>query len=253
MTLQQYVGQFTLPNTALNLTVGGTPVALTAGTRFAFGYTGETAVQFLEHLEDIIQTASATGTVTYDPLTGLVTISFVGVETIVWNDTDLRDLLGFTGNLAGSDTYTADNTLRYVWRPSTGLSDYPGDLTTWWVPESSTKVVRSKDGTTTTVKGSEIFGTKIEYDKLPKNDVIKSSATKWQALETWWRDVVHEGNPFRCYPDRTLNASTSYHTAVWKPEDEETGIGSFAEFRKRNIGTYNGLWIVEMELWKYIA
>jgi hypothetical protein len=45
--------------------------------------------------------------------------------------------------------------------------------------------------------------------------------------------------------------SSDYETGIWAPGDE--GYGSFADYRGRHIGSYNGLWDVEFEMWKYIA
>ncbi len=258
MTLQIYVGRFTLPDTAVDFTINdGTayPVSLTVAARYAYGYTGESDVQFLEHVQAVIRAADAAfgaATVTFDVATGLVTINFGTVTSVAWTDTDLRDLLGYTADLSGSSAYHATNQLRYIWRPSSGLSRYPGDLTQWWETTSTTKVIRSKTGETYTVKGSLTYGGEYAYDKLPKNDVVKSSSTTWQALETFWTDVVHQGQPFRCYPDRTLNSSTSFYPAIWAVDDEEEGLDSFREYADRSVDEYNGLWGVDFELWKFV-
>lgn len=41
--------------------------------------------------------------------------------TVTWDDTELRDLLGFTGNLAGASSYTATNVSPLLWSPAKPL------------------------------------------------------------------------------------------------------------------------------------
>ena len=38
--------------------------------------------------------------------------------SVTWNDTDFRDILGFTGNLSGANSYTATHRARYTWVPT---------------------------------------------------------------------------------------------------------------------------------------
>lgn len=44
-----------------------------------------------------------------------VKLTSSGVFTVTWTDTALRDLLGFTGNLAGDDEYVATNQSTLLW------------------------------------------------------------------------------------------------------------------------------------------
>jgi len=37
--------------------------------------------------------------------------------TVTWNDTDIRDLCGFTGNLSGSTSYTSASHVKGLWLP----------------------------------------------------------------------------------------------------------------------------------------
>jgi hypothetical protein len=46
-----------------------------------------------------------------------VRLSSSGVFTVTWTSTQLRDLLGFTGNLAGASSYTATNISPLLWSP----------------------------------------------------------------------------------------------------------------------------------------
>lgn len=50
---------------------------------------------------------------------GFVTLQSSNLSTVAltWVDTNLRDMLGFTGNLSGASTYTATQQARGFWRP----------------------------------------------------------------------------------------------------------------------------------------
>jgi hypothetical protein len=52
-----------------------------------------------------------------------VRVSASGTFTVTWTDTLPRDLLGFTGNLSGAATYTAENISPLLWAP--GLTETP--------------------------------------------------------------------------------------------------------------------------------
>tara|TARA_Y100000310_G_scaffold132_1_gene179 strand:+ start:1605 stop:2384 length:780 start_codon:yes stop_codon:yes gene_type:complete len=257
MTLQRYLGQFVLPATAVDFTVDANPVALTSGTTyFMSGYSGESTAQLAEHVQAQIRALGApygSTNVVQSATTGAITISDLGGSTaIVWTDTDLRDLLGFTGNLSGASAYTGTNQARYCWFPTIGLSEYPGDLTQWFAPRSTSIPYRSPGGVTGGVEGNELEDGRFAYSLLPKADVITTPTTVFESLQKFWSDVIHRTLPFRAFPDRTLNASTSYKTCVWGVTDDEA-LGSFADYRERHIRAFNGLWDVEFILWKHVA
>lgn len=53
----------------------------------------------------------------------MVKIDGPATFSITWDDTDLRDLLGFTANLSGADTYTATYTPQLTWFPNRVRAD----------------------------------------------------------------------------------------------------------------------------------
>lgn len=259
MTQQQYLGQFTHPTAATHdFTVDTDPstgpfnVTLTAADYYVAGYTGEApgTLQYVEHIQAQIRAAAgafATATVLYDAATGLITIDMQVASAIVWVETDIRDNLGFTGNLSGAGPFIATNQARYVWRPTLGLSDYPGDLTRWWGQDSTTISGRASDGTNYGAVGNILKQGDYEYMLLPESEVITDSSTVWESLEQFWADVPHNNMPIRCYPDRTLSASTSFETGFWTGPDGVVGVfhGKAAERWKQR---YNGLWNVQLKI-----
>lgn len=51
-----------------------------------------------------------------------VKLSSNATFTVTWTSTDLRDMLGFTGNLAGASSYTATNVSPLLWSPAKPLT-----------------------------------------------------------------------------------------------------------------------------------
>lgn len=235
---------------------GVSSVALTEGRYYMAGYTGESTLQLCEHMQTEIRAIGApygSTTVTLSSTTGLVTIAVLGAVTAIdWTHTALRDLLGFTANLSGAASYTATNKARYCWFPSRGLVEYPGDLTEWWAKRSTSYGYRSPDGVTYSTQGTLIKEGKFKYSHLPKADVISVSDTVWETFQEFWTDVIHAGEPFRCFPDRTLNGSGDIKVATFGSLDDDP-VGSFTDYMDRNIRSYNGLWTVEMFLWEYLS
>ena len=273
MALQQYFGRFPITNASKDFTLervtapahGPVAAALTTGYYYLHGWTGEAIIdggptdQLIEHMQAVIRAWEGgarfpAAAVTYDDATGKVTIDYGGVDgDLVWTDTALRDLLGFAGDLTGADAYEADNQARYVWRPAYTLTDYPGDRTAWWAPDSTSISRRADDGTTFGLKGEVLYGGDFEYQLLPETDVIICADTvAYESLEQFWLDVVHEAQPIRCYPDRTLNAEADIRIAEWAGGDEGV-IGSWMEYRERQESNYNGDWSVRLPLWKSIT
>ncbi len=267
MAYQQYFGRFAITNASKDFTLerktapvhGPAAAALTTGYYYIHGWTGEATDQLCEHMQAVIRAWQGGGhfpaaTVTYAHATGKVTIDFGGVDgDLVWTDTALRDLLGFTGDCTGADSYEADNQARYVWRPTLTLTDYPGDRSTWWAPDSTSIEHVSEDGSTYGCKGSLLYAGGFEYQLLPETDVIIcSDTTAYESLEQFWLDVVHEAQPIRCYPDRTLNTSGDVKVAKWAG-GEGGAVGSWQDYRERQRPNWNGQWTVQLPLRKRVT
>jgi hypothetical protein len=251
---QQYLGRFYINSSLDSLTVDGTALTLTNGYYFTAGYTGESSEQLVEHLQTKIRTVAgqATATVTYSGSTGVVTISLDSAVTITFNDSGLAAYLGFSSaSQTGSDEYTSDQIPRGVWRPTLGASSHPNIIENFWAKRSSTRVIRSADGVTYNVVGNEFSDAVIEYAILPEADVVTpDTGTIYRDFENWLSDIVHEGQPIRCYPDRTVNTATDYVTAIFGDDDTEM-IGSFADYFQRFRSDYNGQWGVTLPLMEY--
>ncbi len=252
---QRYLGRFQIGADTKDFSVGGNAVSLTAGWYFMSGFTGEGDDNLVEHMQVVIRAIGApyaAATVTQSATTGKITIALGAAGDIVWTDSDLGVLLGFESATTGGSSYTADHEARYCWWPSKGPSDYPGDIARWWTVRSTSLPYRSADGTTYTTVGNKLYDGTFSYTNLTKEDVIAVDDVDWGRLEHFFSDVIHAGQRFRVFPDRSLNGGADYVTAMWAGEPDEA-IGSFREFTDRHVNAYNGLWDVDLSMNKYIA
>lgn len=254
MYYQQYLGKFSISSANNQFSVGGVGLTLTSGDYYTAGYSGESTDQLCEHMQAVIRagTAHATATVEYSGTTGAVTITLDSSEALVFTDAPLAAILGFSSTSPGtSDTFTSDQTPRYVWRPSLGPSEYSGNLLNWWSPRTTTRSYRSASGITFSNVGNLLYDAKISYSLLSVDEVrTPTTGTVYDDLEQWFKDVIHNGMPFRCYPDRTVNTSSDYYTAMFGSDDTDI-VDSFDKYCDKYSTDYNGLWDVALPMMEH--
>lgn len=248
-TYQQYLGRFWLAASTLDIT-SEPQITIPAGYYYTAGYTGETDRQLCEELQAQIRanTSYTSATVAYASSTGKITITIGTSVALTFGSTGLRDALGFTGDSSAATSHTSDAVCRYVWRPSRAISDSQTDPLNFWQTKSTTIMGMSRDGTPWSVAGVKLKQAEIVYKLLPQADAVASSDASyyWSDFESFFNDVIHEGQPIRCYPDRSLNTATDYTTAVVQPEAES--LGMFSDLCKKSIASFLGLWDVTLPL-----
>ena len=114
--------------------------------------------------------------------------------TCTWDDSQLRDYLGFTGNLSGAITYTAANPPAYSFFPKA----IPEGIETFFNRRAQSILSLSDTLTpqwtvdTTAVLKDGMLTVRIDEDGTEGN-----SRTQWQSF------IKHakRGIPFACYPD----------------------------------------------------
>ncbi len=156
--------------------------------------------------------------------TGIVTIdrTAAGTWTLTWVSTDLRTLLGFTGNLSGANTYTGTNHAQGVWLPDCpmapkyGRADrghYESDMAQTVSPGG---VVKTHVGNIRRVlprcRWSHITRAKARAEYEPATG---------GSFETWWFQTqagqlsyFKPGAPVRLYWDADVSDYDAYYL-VW--------------------------------------
>ncbi len=264
LAYSMFLGRFYLASKSFNVTHdAGEPnpdsdtITTTAGNYYIKGYTGESTNQLVEHLQAQIRASSlgtslASATVDLNEGTGQITINFAtgGTEIgITWTDTDLRDLLGFTGDLSGADSYTATNQCRYIWRPTRYVSNHDVDRDQIWAEESNSRVVVSSDATAFAITGNTRKNVNLEFRNLPAADVRTDSATVWETFQQFFVDVIAKGETVRYIPDRATYSSTSYGEGLAGPDSDS--VGKLTDYISRALPRSDTLWGVSIDLVQY--
>lgn len=251
---QEFLGRFPIGAASKDFAVGVDALALTAGNYYLHGYTGESTAQLCEHMQAIIRTASSTdqsdATVAYSSSTARVTITLETAAALEFTDAALATILGYTStSYSSATTFTAERKPRYVWRPTDPMMECDTQPLSPFAPVGTARVYRAQDGSMCSVDGVTVLYDcrTLAWQALPQADVLKNtSGADYRSLEEFWEDIIARGRPMRFYPDRTLNASTSYTTCVYGAEQP----GSLADAASKTIAPYLGYWRVELPLWK---
>ena len=248
---QAYLGR--IEAQAWEFVAGATTYTLTAGEYYPRGYTGEATSQLVEHLTALLEPRAGTPVVSVSLTTGLVTINWDGTATTVtWTDTELRDILGFTGNLTSATSHVSTYPMRYLWLPSVAPSGYPTTVDDIWEPRSNSRVIASPDGSSHGRRGYESNLATLTYDLLPAADVVHHNATYDSedngTFRSFFRNVAHNVMPIRVLPDATTYAaSTDYVTALFGRGDGEA-LGRYTDYAGPSEPTNYTLWDVAVPL-----
>jgi len=261
-TLQALIGRFDINTDNQSWTVDSNPLSTTAGKYFISGYTGESAANNLVATMQVDMLAAlapshTSATIALDLATGLITIGgFDSSIAITWDDTNLRDLLGYTGNLSGDTSYPATNPARYLWRPNKGLSDYPVTLDAVFAPESATMVGATRDGTIMTARQTTVYGGEYEWQLIQESDaIIPATGSINREFEQFFTDIIAAGERVRFVFDRTSYASTGdFVTVTIFPGDdpEPTAIGPVQDYLTRAVDGNLALWDVRFYARKFV-
>lgn len=216
-------GRFSITTSSDNFTINeagaGARIVNLDETRdwFIRQYTGEVTAQFVDHIQT--QTRAAGPGVELDTFTctvsdtGFVTFAGSGGNfTVTWTETVLRDLLGFTGDLAGAATYTATNQHRFGWYPNTGVSAIMAHPNRVGLSTSDAVTRRAPSGRVITTAYDEYVDNKFTWRWIEDEYMfpvgLGGTTITNRDFETFWRDVIRIGQRFRFYPNRTIQTAS---------------------------------------------
>lgn len=147
-----------------------------------------------------------------DSGTGKTSIAFDGGANITWTSTDIRDYLGFTGNLSSGTLHVSTNHCRYLWLPNVGRTDT-------LAPEPTTGAtdlgVRERDLTGSMSPSG--YMVRLSYNTRYKDTFkwafvqgkkafIADESVTNESFEKFYEDVVGKGRPFRYHSDRSSDS-----------------------------------------------
>lgn len=226
---------------------GPTTVTLAAGDYYLSGTSGLVAT--LETAINAAMTQAWTVAIgAGEDGTGKVTIGVGGdpaFSAISWTDTDLRDLLGFTGNVSSDVSYVGTNHARSLWLPDAPINSPYGANDP--LEESDYRSVSSPAGHVSVVGSQRRSVQAYSWDMCSgaKTRIAQETTTN-ESFQKFWRDVILgeaswsslPGGPLRVYPDADVDAT--YET--YKVDGD-----LLREFRPQQVEQgWTGLYMVAM-------
>jgi hypothetical protein len=175
---------------------------------------------FLDELESQVNTALGAGSIftvddDTDSATGKVTLARGGAFAVTWTSTDIRNLLGFTGNLGAATSHLAPNHAKYLWLPDCGRAGVLSPSASGGALESDFTLALGTDGTPFGIGYTVRAYDSLEFRHLRAKRVWTSQAATNAAFEGFWRLTAALGLRIRYHADRATDAT--YRT--WVIED----------------------------------
>lgn len=260
----KWEGRITVPTGGWDITVAEDSAARSDTVTIAAGdYYLTSSTSLLTALKNALDgsgTLLGTYTVTLDDTsdtaTGKVTISVAGGASTfavsTWDDTDLRDALGFTGTTADAASATGGSQALYLWLPNVNRQGTSPEIAAtgdnFGMARTDGSYVRSPSG----VASGLYFNTQRHdtfiYSNLQAIKVWKlHESTTNESLETFWENVIRKFLPFRYHPDRsddsvyaTLRVTDSGNSFAPAPQ-VESWVGS------------SSLWQWQCDVDEYVA
>lgn len=234
---------------------GPTAVSVTAGTY-------RTLDTFLTQLETDLETQRApsaggwTLSASVYPVgaTGLVTITTTqgSAFSITWTSTELRDLLGFTGNISSQTSATGGLYARSIWQPNAPIYIEGSTF------ESAPRATDLRQSVTPTgrayghVSNVSYRVRGLRYSHVPVDRVWQEAETVGnESLERFMRDTQWgDGSSFFSPSSRIIVIDPSgtwlgQYTLTY-PYWSLIGVSSMEDVARR-IGEWDGLWAISFE------
>ena len=215
MSTPIFMGQVAIAGNNDSFVAGGSAGALTAASYYLKDPTA--ADSLVAHFQTVLQAlggAMAAATVAFSYLTGQVTLAG-GTFTLDWTDTDLRDLLGFSGASASvvPGGVTGAYQARWVWKPAAPASPSRDQLSSEGTYRGQTKHTRAFDGSARLTKLGALRDKAWAFSLLSRervwiDDTGNASYTNL-SLERFSVDVLQPGSKVRIYADDTVTAATT--------------------------------------------
>lgn len=220
-----------------SITVGGWLCPITTGSYFMWS---KTASQSLVSVVASCMSTSLSATVTASVSSaGVLTLSCATPFAIDWgSETDIRDMLGYTGNLTSATSHVATNQLSYTWIPSLQCdgSGTRAPYSSLGIPVSMAAQVIGADGTVWTQRIGTRTVQEVQYQFI-------TYANTWSTygFKDLWDNILSDGTPVIWNPLWPTTTTIEWEY-VHKLEDNRSADIS------RQIAGADTRWKIKLEL-----
>ena len=178
--------------------------------------------------------------------TGVITLSAGSAFSVTWVSTDLRDIMGYTGNLSSGTSHAATKACRAIWLPIKPKWAPSGNKSWAGFPVADLRQTRNAAGYVWSFVGQVHRTTRLYWDAVPKARVwIADEGASYpnQSFERFWRDHIAAqagwcANPckVRWHPDASDDATFHSYTV--------TGLERFEP--SHTSESWDGVWRIEI-------
>lgn len=225
ITFGKLEGQITVPTGGWDTTVGGGTATIPAGTYY-LSSVGSGGNDFLAEVASQFGTAAATSCTCTASLgengTGIVTITFGSATAVTWVDTEVRDILGYAGNLSSGTSHVSTKHARGVWLPNRPYITLNGGGTWAGWYESDYRSVENSAGYVWAHMGQYKTVNAIEWHSIKRARTwVANESTTNESYERFFLDCIWgtmsggtPGGPVRFYPDADTDGTYSTYRLV---------------------------------------
>lgn len=165
--------------------------------------------------------------------TGIYTISQDGATcTVTFTDVELRDAMGFTGNLSGSTSYNSTNAAKGLWLPGSVYHNLNGGAGWggWW--ESDKQEVETASGHYYALMGRKKRVMSLDWHMVAQAKTwVANETTVGASFEQFLIDAIYgeasgfaTGGPLRWHPDADTDGTYKTYSVAgfqsWRPPQE---------------------------------
>lgn len=245
-------GEVTVPTAGWAMNVTGTTKTVPAANYWMHSATlAKSLVSKVGDLLDDVDAGNSASMATTGTNKGRVTIVLATGQTLAWTATDLRDALGFTGNLVAG-TNLAPNQARYCWWPNTPITRALYPLGQVGPRRSDAVQVRAPDGTVYTTKFVETRENDFLVELVEDRYAIEGKESLLnESFERLWRDAISLGRKLKVVWDEADQASeTAGKFAEYAPGERVVAGG--AAVWKPHIATFEKWWDLGIDVSEFV-
>lgn len=201
-----------------DLTISASAETVAAGSYYL--RSSSSSLSLIDQLETALTSAGVSSPSVLLDQSGYVRITASSSFAITWTDTDLRDALGYTGDVASTTSSVADRRSPLFWSPGwQATPETPAGVEAYDVPD--TRLLSSRSGLTVRAYGTVTAQhQRLKWFQVPIDRVWTSGELNGE-FKVFQSEVLWNGRRFLHHPEIQENRGSS-SAVIW-----DTALGPY--------------------------